>query len=461
MSNNGLKRLNIVNHSLFFLCRVVLALTFIFSGFVKAIDPIGTQYKIQDYAEAAGYGSFLNDTVTLSASVLLATMEFAMGMFLLFAIYRRFVSRLMVLFMLVMTVVTVWIYVADPVSDCGCFGDAIVLSNGETLLKNIILLAMSLVVAWKPLNMVRFVSLSNQWIVFHYTFVFILGLSVWCLYDLPIFDFRPYHLGANIQQDMEIPEGAEQPKFETYFILEKDGVRKEFTLDEYPDSTWTFIDSRTEQITKGYVPPIHDFSMTSLDDSEDFTEEILSHPGYTFLLISPHLENADDSTFGNIDIIYEYASDNGYPFYCLTASGDSAIAHWRDITGAEYQFLHTDDVTLKTIIRSNPGLLLLKDGTVIGKWSHNFLPVDDFLAAPLEKSEMGKLHDDGNTKRVVMILLWFVLPLVLLTIADRLWFWSRWLKQKEEKIIQVSQAQYESEDRSRDEIEDKSKDKLS
>ena len=132
-------------------------------------------------------------------------------------------------------------------------------------------------------------------------------------------------------------------------------------------------------------------------------------------------------------MIYEYAVENHYKFYCLTASGDSAITRWKDMTGAEYPFYNTDETTLKTIIRSNPGLLLLKDGTVIGKWGHNLLPADEMIRQPLEKSEFGHLPEDGLAKRIALILLWFVLPLALLTIADRLWMWSRWLSRKEFK----------------------------
>lgn len=417
--------------------RIILSVVFIFSGFVKAIDPIGGQYKIHDYLDALGLASAVPDIITLMASVGLAALEFTMGMFLLFAIYRRLVSQMMLLFMTVMTAVTVWIYAANPVSDCGCFGDAVVLTNGETLMKNVILLLFAVCVAWKPLKMARFVSLSNQWIVVRYTVFFILGMSVFCLYDLPVFDFRPYHIGANIPEGMQIPDGEEQPQFETTFILEKDGVRKEFTLDDYPDSTWTFVDSKSVQTSKGYVPPIHDFSIVN-NEEEDITDSLLAHKGYTFLLISPHLSNASDSNFGNIDLIYEYAKEHDYPFYCLTASGEKEIEHWRDLTGAEYEFATTDEITLKTIVRSNPGLLLIKDGTIIGKWSHNSLPAHELTAAPLEKSTLGELHEDGSLNRIVKILLGFVLPLTLLSIADRLWFWTRWLKEKERNTLGIN-----------------------
>ena len=241
------------------ICRLVVAVTFIFSGFVKAIDPLGTQYKIEDYAEAAGLLSLTYPWATLGLSVALSALEFCLGVFLLFAIHRRMVSRITVVFMAVMTLVTLWIWIGDPVKDCGCFGDAVHLSNGQTLLKNIVLLACAVVLVWRPRDMVRFISRTNQWIVINYTVLFIVLVSIYCLYHLPLFDFRPYHVGADIKKGMEMPEGVKGPEFETTFIMEKDGVRKEFSLENYPDSTWTFIDSKTVQTSEGYVPPIHDF----------------------------------------------------------------------------------------------------------------------------------------------------------------------------------------------------------
>ena len=163
------------------LCRFVLSLTLIFSGYVKAIDPLGTQYKIQDYAQVLGIGSLLPDWSTLTASVLLSATEFCLGIFLLFAIHRRVVSRLCVVLMVVMTLISIWLWLFDPVSDCGCFGDALVLTNGQTLLKNVVLLCAAIVVCRWPLVMVRFISRSNQWIVVNYTLLFTLLSSVYCL----------------------------------------------------------------------------------------------------------------------------------------------------------------------------------------------------------------------------------------------------------------------------------------
>ena len=419
-------RITVVN-----VCRFVLAATFIFSGYVKAIDPLGTLYKLKDYAAAMSLNGLLPDWVLVGVAIALGALEFALGVFMLFAVRRHVVSRITLAFMTAMTVLTLWIFVADPVKDCGCFGDALKLTNGETLLKNIVLIACAALVAWRPADMARFISRSNQWIVRYYTVAYIVITSIYCLYTLPIFDFRPYHVGTNIKQGMEIPEGAEQPEFESTFLLRKNGETREFTLDNYPDSTWEYVDTRTVQTKKGYEPPIHDFALTTCDTGEDITEQVLTKKGYTFLLVSPRLAVADDSNFGDIDQIYEYAEENGADFYCVTASANNEIERWRDLTGAEYHFCNADETTLKTMIRSNPGLMLLKDGTIIGKWSHNTLPQTDDLTAPLQKLTIGKAQNDSTTKRLLIVLLTFFLPLSALTLADRLWAWSKWIRNKQ------------------------------
>lgn len=427
------------------LCRFAVALVFIFSGFVKAVDPLGTQYKINDYLTALNLNGLVSDWVTLGMSVGLSAVEFCLGVFLLFAIHRRTSSKVALALMVVMTIVAIWLWEENPIADCGCFGDAVHLTNGQTLLKNLVLLAFTAIIAWQPLVLVRFISKTNQWIVMYVTVLFILVVSAWCLYYLPIFDFRPYHVGANIVKGMEIPEGAKSPEFVTTFIMEKNGQRKEFTEENYPDSTWTFVDSKTVQTDVGYVPPIHDFSIERMDTGEDITQEVLHDTGYTFLLISPHLELASDSNFGEIDMLYEYAADHGYPFYGLTASGQDAVDRWRDLTGAEYPFCFTDETTLKTIVRSNPGMLLLKNGTIIQKWSHNDLPViaQQDTRQPLEKLAIGRLGDDSVPKKLSIIMMWYVLPLAILTMGDRLWAGGQWLYRRNKRRGKAAAKQAE------------------
>ena len=371
--------------------RMVLAATFILSGFVKAVDPLGTQYKIHDYLTELGLAQFVPDLLTLTAAVLLAALEFILGICLLFAIRRRLVSKVVLVVMAVMTPLTLWLALADPIHDCGCFGDALVLTNWQTLWKNVVLLCAAVIVWKAPTLQPRLISESNQWIVVNYSALFILFvIALRSLYTLPQFDFRPYHIGANLREG------------------------------------W-------QRMMDGEDSPYTDFFIERTDDGEDITEQVLNDKGYTFLLVAPHLEQADDSQLDEINQVYEYSQDYGYPFYCLTASTGRAITRWQETTGAEYPFCNTDDITLKTVIRSNPGLLLLKDGIVIRKWSHNALPPEEALSKPLEDSELGKQPSDSTTSKILWILTWFVLPLVLLTLADRLWAWTRWIRKKKRK----------------------------
>jgi triosephosphate isomerase len=374
---------------------VVLAVTFILSGFVKAVDPLGTQYKIDDYLEAMNLGGLLPNMVTLGASVLQSAVEFCLGIFLLFAIQRRLTSRFILLIMLVMTPLTLWLALANPISDCGCFGDAVVLTNWQTFWKNVALLACAIVVAWWPKEMFRFISESNQWIVINYSVLFIMGISVWSLYYLPTFDFRPYHVGTNLRENWQR------------------------TMD-------------------GEDLPYADFFIEDINQGEDITEAVLGDSSYVMLLVSPYLEQADDSRLDLINELYEYADEHGYAFYCLTASTQKHIERWHDVTGADYPFCQTDGTTLKTIIRSNPGLVLLKDGIVIRKWSHNDLPdiTEEEFALPLERLEIGHLPDNSVPKRIAALMLWFVLPLTVLTLADRMWMWTKWIRRRRRQKTQ-------------------------
>ena len=423
------------------LSRTLLALTFIFSGFVKAIDPLGSQYKIAEYLEAVQLSAYIPDWAQLILSVGLSAIEFTLGVMLLLAIRRRLASKISLIMMVVMTLVTLWLTVSNPIQDCGCFGDAIHLTNTQTFIKNLILLTAAIILACWPLYQIRFVSKTNQWIAFYFTIVFIVTASTLSLYHLPIFDFRPYYIGQNIKKGMEIPKGAKLTTYKTTFICEKNGVTKEFTENDYPynDSTWVFKDTHQEILEKGYEPPIHDFSITDEKTGEDLTDSILTKDGYTFLLIAPVLERADDSNFGEIDAIYEYAKENGYGFYGLTASTDKSIKHWRDITGAEYPFYTMDGTTLKTIIRSNPGLVLLYKGTIINKWSHNALPKQAELNAPLSLIEVGREPENETWTKIVLILICYIFPLTLLIVADRIWSWTRWVRKREEWLRQKEQ----------------------
>ena len=417
-------------------CRFVLAVVFIFSGFVKAIDPLGTQYKIQDYLDAFGWTGVFPEFVPFVASALLGMLEFCLGVYLFFGIRRIIAPRAVVAVMAVMTPLTFWLAWDHPVSDCGCFGDAVILTNWETFGKNVVLLAMSLVVLKWRRRLFPLVTTRFDWLIALYGFLYILCMTVYCYRHLPVFDFRPYYVGADIRQGMSIPEGEEPTEFETRFVLQKDGVEKEFTLENYPDSTWTFVDSKTVVKKQGYEPPIHDFSMIRYDDGEDITEQVLADEGYTFLLVAHQLGQANQSRMDLINELYDYCLEYGYAFYCLTSSSDEDILKWQEDTGAEYPFCLMDNITLKTMVRFNPGLMLLKKGTVVGKWSIIDIPDEYQLVGPLEQLPMGEANRPSFVYRLIGVLMWFAFPLILMCMADLSWERyrkKRELLQKEEK----------------------------
>ena len=313
---------------------------------------------------------------------------------------------------------TLYLAIFDPVSDCGCFGDAWVLTNWETFAKNIVLLLAAIVTfQWRKM-LIRFVTRKMEWLISLYTIFFVFTLSFYCLDRLPVLDFRPYKIGQNIMKGMSIPEGAKPSVYESVFILEKNGEKKEFTLDNYPDSTWTFVDTRTILKEKGYEPSIHDFSMMDMSTGDDITEDVLTDMGYTFLLVAHRIEEADDSNIDLINEIYDYSVEHGYRFYCLTSSPEEQIELWKDKTGAEYPFCQMDDITLKTMIRSNPGLMLIKNGTILNKWSDEDIPDEYVLTDKLENLELGQQKVRSDVHTIGYVFLWFVIPLLLVLGVD-------------------------------------------
>ena len=353
--------------------RLVLSLTFLFSGGVKLIDPRGTQYKIEDYGAAFGLTSMMPEWLPLVLACVLAIVEFLMGIYLLFGIRRRLTLSTAICFMLVMTPLTLYLALNNPVSDCGCFGDAVVLSNWQTFGKNVVLLILSIVALYHYRLMPHLVGKKYEWIVALSAFVFAALFASYNLWRLPVIDFRPYHVGADIRKAW-FEDQQSYGQFVTTFIMEKDGERREFALEDYPDSTWTFIDSRTVEVESSKRTGVGDLFIQDATTGEDLTDQMLSDEGYTFLLVAPYLEKADDGVMGELLSLYDFSQEAGYGFYCLTSSGEQAIENWKEMTGAEYPFCLADAVVLKTMIRSNPGLMLLHDGKVVGKWPSTALP---------------------------------------------------------------------------------------
>ena len=393
--------------------RFTLALVFAFSGFVKAVDPMGTVYKLADYSEAFGLDVPFA-LLSLGAWTLIG-LEYVIGVALFFGFYRRFYLSLSILFLSVMTPLTLWMALVNPISDCGCFGDALVLTHWQTFGKNVALLIMAVIVLACYKRVWRLVSERTQWLVFVYALLSVVLFMQHNLRHLPAWDFRPYAIGSNVIDGMMVPDDAPQDEYETLFVLEKDGEQRTFTFENYPDSAWTLVRRESRLVSKGYVPPITDFYLSTLD-GEDVTWDVLEQPGYTFLLIARSLKRTNEGMLDVINDLYDYAKVNEIPFYMLTSSSVEGIDGWNEHTGASYPYLNADEVLLKTMIRSNTGLIVLKDATVVGKWSAPDMPRDEQLNVPMENNEALQFTPREVRLSHLSVVLWMFFPLLILSL---------------------------------------------
>lgn len=367
--------MNKTAHIIGSICRTLLGITFIFSGFVKAVDPLGTVYKIEDYLMA--FGGWFTDLMPLAgtAAVILIAMEWTLGVCMLFNVRTSITSWLSLAFYLVMTPLTLWIALTNPVSDCGCFGDAIVLTNWQTFWKNVVLLSLAicLVICRKAIP-----QLWKGWVEIIIAFVgasIAGGIMLYSYNHLPPMDFRPYKVGNHIPTLMEVPEGAPVDEYQITLIYEKDGVEQEFTLENYPkgDDSWTFVDQRSVLIKKGYEPPIHDFEILTMN-FEDITYDILESEDAITLITMYDLDKTNRTQAAKLMDIYQACMERGEQCYFLTGSGEEQIYAFGEEIGMDMEtiestFCTIDPVTLKTIVRANPGMFVVQNGVVMEK--HN------------------------------------------------------------------------------------------
>ena len=354
------------------IARTLLALTFLFSGFVKAVDPLGTVYKIQDYLHE-GFGGVFQWAIPAAgvAAVCLIALEWLLGIAMLLNVRTQWTSWITLLFYCIMTPLTLYISIANPVSDCGCFGDALVITNWQTFWKNIILLLLSicLVICRKAIP-----ELFSWWmeiIIALAALGSVAGIMGYSYTHLPQIDFRPYKVGNHIPTLMEIPDDAEVDQYEITLIYAKDGKEQTFTLENYPkgDPEWTFVDQKSVLIKKGYVPPIHDFEIETLE-GDYITQDILESEEPIALVVMYDLTKTDTTQLEKLmHMIHEYPR-----VYFLTASGEEEIFAFAEELGWDEEttystFCFTDPITLKTIVRANPGVIVVQNGTIIDKYN--------------------------------------------------------------------------------------------
>lgn len=359
---------------LILISRIITGGAFIFSGFVKAVDPMGSAYKFQDYFSAFNL-AFLSDA-SLLFSVLLCTTEFLAGFCVLTGIRLRAGISVTMLLMVIFTPLTLFLAIKNPVTDCGCFGDAIKLTNWQTFLKNLVLITFTSILFFNRKKLKHDSLPYNIGLISLTTVIFLL-FAFYNLRNLPVIDFLPYKKGVRISDQMTIPEGSSPDKYETTFLYEKDGVIKEFDLSNYPadDTTWKFIDQKSVLTEKGYVPPIHDFVVVN-ESGEDITSDLLSHPGFTLLLISKKISEADDDLISKGLDYGRHVMNNGAEFYVFTASGKDETAPFEE----EFAICTVDETTLKTMVRANPGFMLIHNGVIKEKWSSATLPEKEWFS---------------------------------------------------------------------------------
>ncbi len=401
------------------LSRLIVGATFLFSGFVKAVDPIGFVYKIQDYLLAL-HLDFLF-VLAKPTAVVMVVAELLIGLFLLLGIWRRWSSVLAALFMTFFLPLTLWIALKNPVEDCGCFGDAWVISNWQTFYKNIVLTAGAFYLLFNYKYIRPWFKGRKEHGIAIYMVLLGFSFAIYNMVRLPLIDFRPYKIGANIAEKA-IVDPSKGDITENIFIYSKDGVEQEFDEANYPwgDPAWEFVNITTRVIEEGEQPEIEDFHLVAYDydvemgfyADEDITEQVLSDQGYSFLMVSCFLEQMKSKDVQRFANIAQKVEASGMNFYLLTASAEDLFQSLSDEIGYQFNFVQADELLLKTIVRTNPGVVLLKDGVVMNKWDGRSFPaVIDTNSMELYEA-VGKNPSRGAKGLTVFALL-FVAPLLV------------------------------------------------
>ena len=359
--------------------RILTGLVFVFSGFVKAIDPVGTQIKFSDYFEAMGLAFLM--PYALIFSFLLNAAELTVGLMLLFNVFSKFASWAGLFFLILFTPLTLWLAIANPVTDCGCFGDAVKLTNWQTFWKNVILFIFILIIFFYREKYGTDLKGKKNLILFSLFILFSFAFQFYNFYNLPIIDFRPLKEGTNIKDAISYPPDAEKDVYETDILYKNlnTGKSKAFDINSIPYQdtlNWVYDTTMTKLIKKGYEPPVHDFFLSNLN-GRDITEDILNDKRISCILIIPDLEKGIKRIKNYkqklADIAF-YTDYNHYKFYCFTSSETRVINQYKNSLPPYVQILTGDYKMLKTFIRSNPGFVILKDGIILKKYHYLNIP---------------------------------------------------------------------------------------
>ncbi|MBN1197989.1 MAG: DoxX family protein [Bacteroidales bacterium] len=350
------------------LFRILVGIVFIFSGFVKGIDPLGTVYRMEDYFLAFGMAWAIEFALPLT--IFLCILEFVIGISLLFNLWIRRSAWVLLPMMTFFTILTFFDAFFNLVADCGCFGDAIKMTNMETFLKNVVLMALVVpIFLWRNRYKSRWSQTGEILGLAAVTLLFT-GLSLFSLWHLPVVDFREWKVGARVNKPSELPV-----RFYVTYKNRYTGEKQEFLSPDYPwnDSTWLadwiFVSQRVED-------PNQNAMTLMIEDTagNNFAQSILDIPDYHFIAVIYNLDKTNCNAIKRLQELYLASAGAGYSFIGLTSTIPEKITAFKTKRGIGFDLYNSDDVVLKSMIRSNPGLILLKDGVVIKKWHYNDFP---------------------------------------------------------------------------------------
>ena len=353
--------------------RILVGVLFIISGLIKLNDPLGFSYKLQEYFGSDVLNLPFLEPYALGISIFVVVFEVVLGVFLLIGYKVKFTVWSLLLMIVFFTFLTFYSAYFDKVKDCGCFGDALKLTPWESFTKDVILLALILILLLGIRHIKPIFSKFGVTLVALLSFVFCLWFGYHVLMHLPAVDFRAYKIGNNLQEKMATPPDAPKPIIDYHWKFNINGEEKIITTNgSYPDVDGEYISVEYETIDEGYVPPIQDFSIES--DEEDLTAQFLNEPKL-MMIVMYNIDSAEQEGVEKLKSVSDEAVKKGYTVIGMTSSGADAKARIKSTYKLNFDFYLCDEKVLKTIVRANPGVVILNKGTVKQKVHWN--DIDD------------------------------------------------------------------------------------
>jgi len=359
--------------------RFLLGVVFIYSGFVKAVDPWGFQFKLEDYFIAFGWDFLM--PAALVMGIMLSAAEFLIGIAFLIGIKPKLSTWSALLFMILFTPITLYLAITDAVPDCGCFGDALILTNWETFYKNVVLIVLVIFIFLYRNKFGHYMKCKLEWIPVAFFTAAILFISFYGLRHLPLMEFLPYQPGLSMKPD----EGQK----DQYFVSYKDsrtGQVTEYPADDFPwdDSTWMASNDFVEQrVVKAEMPQYLVFVVD--EEGTDQSETVMLNPDYQFLAVMYDLDKVSDKAYDKLRDFAGQCESSEIAIAGLTATPYDDAEPIRHDKQLPFTFYYADDIVLKMVVRANPGFVLMKDGTILAKWAWRDLP--DLSEINLEELE--------------------------------------------------------------------------